>query len=252
MANPYFETKPSIWKTTLALLLFANLVSPALAAGTPTAGIRDIRIRNAVYDPDQVFIIETDLRFSTTIHFSRGERFEAVIAGDTESFEITPITDLGNVISIKPHVSRAITNMTVITNRRTYSFELREGHIKGPTGRFYEVRFRYPEEARRTAARNSPKGFQPPKSHTYKIAGDGDFRPTSVYDDGRYTYFLFPEGLRQPAIFKADAQGRERTVNWTQQGNTVRVLGLNDYWTLRIDDTALCIARDATTIYVRN
>lgn len=236
----------------LSALMASALATPVLAAGTPTGGARDIRIRNAVYDPNQVFVIETDLRFSTTIHFGRGERFEAVIAGDTESFEITPITDLGNVISIKPHVSRAVTNMTVITNRRTYSFELREGHINGPTGRFYEVRFSYPDEVQRRTVGGNPKGYEAPRNYGYRIAGEGDFQPASVYDDGRYTYFVFREGVRQPAIFKADDQGRERTVNWTQQGDTVRVLGVNDSWTLRIDDDALCVARDNSVLTVGN
>lgn len=248
MNMPHLHRAPTLRSVVLSALLIMSLASPATTAGTPTGGARDIRIRNAVYDPDQVFIIETDLRFSTTIHFGRGERFEAVIAGDTESFEITPITDLGNVISIKPHVARAVTNMTVITNRRTYSFELREGHIKGATGRFYEVRFTYPEDIRRTKSSGITKGFEPPKNHAYQIAGTSDFQPTSVYDDGRYTYFHFPEGVRQPAIFKADAQGRERTVNWTQQGNVVRVLGVNTFWTLRIDDDALCVARDLSAL----
>ena len=175
-----------------------------------------------------------------------------MIAGDTESFEITPITDLGNVISIKPHVRRAVTNMTVITNRHTYSFELREGHLDGPTGRFYEVRFSYPEEARRRTAGDTPKGYLAPRNHAYKVAGEADFQPSSVYDDGRYTYFVFRDGVRQPAIFKADAQGRERTVNWTQAGDVVRVLGVNAYWTLRIDDAALCIARDGSVLTVGN
>ena len=35
MANPYFKARPSIWKTTLALLLFANLASPALQPERP-------------------------------------------------------------------------------------------------------------------------------------------------------------------------------------------------------------------------
>ena len=237
---------------TLALILLAPLASGVHAAATPKGGSKDIRIRTAVYDPDQVYVIETDLRFSTTIHFGRGERFQAVIAGDTQSFEITQITDLGNVISIKPHVARATTNMTVITNRHTYSFELREGKISGRTGRFYEVRFSYPEDTKRKRTSKTAKSYEPPKNYAYKIAGRADFQPTSVYDDGKYTYFTYADGVRQPAIFKADDQSRERTVNWTQQGKTVRVLGINQFWTLRIDSTALCIARDSATIYVRN
>ena len=235
----------------LTLSILAAFASSANAAATPSGGAHDIRVRNAVYNPDQVYLIETDLKFATTIHFGRGERFKAVIAGDTESFEITPVTNLGNVVSIKPHVRGAVTNMTVITNRRTYSFELREGKISGRTGRFYEVRFSYPEDRSRKSS-TTPKGFEAPKNYNYGISGKGDFQPVSVYDDGRYTYFTFAEGIRQPAIFKADSDGRERTINWTQQGNTVRVLGISNYWTLRIDDYALCVARDTSAIIARN
>ncbi|MBO9443908.1 TrbG/VirB9 family P-type conjugative transfer protein [Phaeobacter italicus] len=233
------------------LLLALALPAAALAEATPKGGPLDIRIRYATYNENQVFRIETDLRHSTTIHFGRGERFEAVIVGDTESFQVDPIPELGNVLTIKPHVARASTNMTVITNRRSYSFHLREGSIPNRTGMFFEVRFLYPEDERRTRT-STPKGFEAPRNYAYLVSGESDFRPGSVYDDGRYTYFTFPENTRQPAIFKADDQGRERTVNWTQDGNTVRVLGVNDYWTLRIDDEALCIARDSTTIYVSN
>ncbi|MEM8993093.1 MAG: TrbG/VirB9 family P-type conjugative transfer protein [Pseudomonadota bacterium] len=234
----------------LAILLF---VTPAigLAEATPQGGPKDIRIRYAVYDESQVFRIETDLRHSTTIQFGRGERFEAVIVGDTESFQVDPIPELGNVLTIKPHVQNASTNMTVITNRRTYSFHLREGTIPGQSGMFFEVRFRYPEDDRRARlASAQPKGFEAPRTYSYKIAGEGDFRPVSVYDDGRFTYFTFPETGRQPAIFKADSRGRERTVNWTQAGNTVRVSGVNAYWTLRLGAEALCIYRDTSVIYV--
>lgn len=240
--------RPALLATLLCLL-------PAivLAEATPQGGAKDIRIRTALYDESQVFRIETDLRHATTIHFGQGERFEAVIVGDTESFQVDPIPELGNVLTIKPHVQNAATNMTVITNRRSYSFHLREGSIPGRTGMFFDVRFRYPEDAR--AARGSatqPKGFQAPRTYAYRIAGDGDFRPVSVYDDGRFTYFTFPETGRQPAIFKADSRGRERTVNWTQAGNTVRVSGVNAFWTLRLGEEALCVSRDTSTIYVSN
>lgn len=237
--------------STFAAVLIALSTTAAHSEATPTGGSLDVRIRSATYNENQVFRIETDLRHSTTIHFGRGERFEAVIVGDTESFQVDPIPELGNVLTIKPHVENASTNMTVITNRRRYTFHLREGSIPGRTGMFFEVRFRYPEDERRTrGAGAGPKGFEAPQNHAYRMAGDGDFRPVSVYDDGRFTYFTFPETSRQPAIFKADAEGRERTVNWTQIGNTVRVQGVNTYWTLRIGNDAICIARDTSAIYV--
>ena len=234
-----------------AVALF--LASPALAENVPRGGSLDTRIRTATYNADQVFVIETDLRHSTTIHFGRGERFMAVIVGDTESFQVDPIPELGNVLTIKPHVRNASTNMTVITNRRAYSFHLREGTIPGRVGMFFEVRFRYPGDKRRAAAASSqPKSFGAPRNDNYRVSGEGDFRPSHIYDDGRYTYFTFAENGRQPALFKADDRGRERTVNWTQQGNTVRVLGVNTYWTLRIGEDAICAKRDDSAIHVSN
>ena len=233
-------------------LLALALPVAANAEATPQGGPLDIRIRTAVYNENQVYRIETDLRHSTTIHFGAAERFEAVIVGDTESFQVDPIPELGNVLTIKPHVANASTNMTVITNRRTYSFHLREGSIPNRTGMFFEVRFRYPDEERSAAGATQPKGFEAPRNYNYRVSGEGDFRPSHIYDDGRYTYFVFPENTRQPALFKADNQGRERTVNWTQQSNTVRVLGVNTYWTLRIGDEAICAMRDESAIYVSN
>ncbi|MEM5469772.1 MAG: TrbG/VirB9 family P-type conjugative transfer protein [Paracoccaceae bacterium] len=233
------------------LLVALAFPATAFAEVTPTGGPLDVRIRYADYNENQVFRIETDLRHSTTIHFGRGERFEAVIVGDTESFQVDPIPEIGNVLTIKPHIEGASTNMTVITNRRSYSFHLREGSIPNRTGMFFEVRFRYPEDGRRTQA-TTAKGFKAPRNYNYLVSGDSDFRPATVYDDGRYTYFTFPENGRQPAIFKADDIGRERTVNWTQDGSTVRVLGVNDNWTLRIGDEALCVVRDRSAIYVSN
>ncbi len=239
-------------KTRLICAAVLLIASPALAENVPRGGSLDSRIRTATYNADQVFVIETDLRHSTTLHFGAGERFEAVIVGDTESFQVDPIPELGNVLTIKPHVQSASTNMTVITNRRTYSFHLREGTIPGRAGMFFEVRFRYPGDQRRTAGSTQPKGFVAPRNTNYRVSGTGDFRPRHIYDDGRYTYFVFPENVRQPALFKADEQGRERTVNWTQQGNTVRVLGVNTYWTLRIGEDAICARRDAGALSASN
>lgn len=217
----------------------------AEAASTPSAGPRDPRIRIATYNADQVYVIETDLLHATTIHLGVGEQFVAVIAGDTRSFNIEPIVPAGNVLSIKPTVQDARTNMTVLTTRRTYSFALREGAREGE---FFDVRFRYPNDERGSGSFFGKSGFQPPKNFNYQVAGSGDFRPMRIYDDGRHTYFIFPENTRRPAIFRADADGRERSVNSTQQGNAVRILGVGDFWTLRIGDQAICVRRNNAAI----
>lgn len=238
---------------TATLLAGSLAPCPALAEATPRGGVTDDRIRTAVYDPDQVYVIETDLAHATTIRLGAGERFAAVAVGDTESFQVDPIPELGNVITIKPHVAGASTNMTVITDRRSYNFHLREGRSRA---QFFEVRFTYPGGGRgagdetaklpggavRTTTGATPSGTV---NGGYLASGSQDFRPTQVWDDGRHTYFRFAASARQPAIFKADARGRERSVNWTQQGDVVRVRGLSRDWTLRIGEEAVCVRRGA-------
>ena len=56
-----------------ALLLALAMPVAASAEATPQGGPLDIRIRTAVYNENQVYRIETDLRHSTTIHFGAGE-----------------------------------------------------------------------------------------------------------------------------------------------------------------------------------
>ena len=248
----------------LALGTAALAPSPGLAEATPRGGATDARIRTAVYDADQVYAIETTLGFSTTIRLGPGERFAAVVAGDTESFQVDPIPELGNVVTLKPRVAGATTNMTIVTDARSYNFILREGRSRT---QFFEVRFTVPggraggEATRRAsagwddtskapataaAARASSAGAASaaPARFTYFASGGGDIRPTAVWDDGRYTYFRFAEEARQPAIFRAEASGRERSVNWTQRGDAVRVRGVNRDWTLRLGDEVVCVRRD--------
>ncbi len=120
--------------------------------------------------------METDLRHATTIHFGQGETFQAVIVGDTESFQVDPIPEIGNILTIKPHVAKARTNMTVVTNRRTYSFDLVENAIVG--AEFFEVRFDYPQDRRASASQSFvSKGAPAVRNASYKRAGDGDFAP---------------------------------------------------------------------------
>ena len=235
------------------LLAVALAPSSVLAEATPRGVATDDRIRTAVYDPDQVYVIETDLAHATTIRLGPGERFAAVAVGDTESFQVDPIPELGNVVIVKPHVAGASTNMTVITDARSYNFHLREGRSRA---QFFEVRFTYPGGGRRgggdetaklpggTAGGGSATSTTGTINGGYLASGSQDFRPTQVWDDGRHTYFRFGAEARQPAIFKADARGRERSVNWTQMGeDVVRVRGLSRDWTLRIGEEALCVRR---------
>ena len=237
------------WLYTLSAVAALCAAGSAQAEVLPKGMKNDPRLRTAIFDPAQVYMVETDLKVATTIRFGEGEHFKAVIVGDTESFQIDPLPDLGNVLAIKPHVAGAVTNMTVITNRHSYAFQLREGAIRGGGGEFFEVRFEYPEAGNRTGSRFTAKGFDAPKHYGYMVAGKADFMPVSIFDDGKYTYFTFGENQQQPSVFKVDSNtGKERSANWTQMQQTIRVLGVQQAWSLRLGDQVICVKRSTAAV----
>lgn len=218
------------------------LGSAASAETVARAYSEDPRIRQYTYDEHQVYRLPTYLRYITAIEFPAGETIDSVQIGDSASWEIVRL-DRGNVLTIKPVIEGAYTNMNVYTNARAYSFELQSGEAgAGSTNPSYRVNFRYPDEeaaSRQAASKLAPRI----KDFNYYVAGEATgFRPYRVYDDGQRTYFLFDGDAPRPAIFAANAQGREAIVNTRQEGNVVVVERTSPYWTLRLGEEELCVA----------
>ena len=130
----------------LAAALAAALANPLLAETAPRPFPQDSRIRQYIYDEHEVFRLDTYTRFITSIEFAPGEDVESVQVGDSESWQIVRLAR-GDVLSVKPLIEGAYTNMTVYTNRRPYTFELRANPGQaGASGLTYRVGFAYPEE----------------------------------------------------------------------------------------------------------
>jgi type IV secretion system protein VirB9 len=117
----------------------------------------------------------------------------------------------------------------VVTNKRVYQLSLDARHVAGLTGAhskgmFFEVRFRYPDDAAALAraqragaeqARLVAKLDATPKpiNWDYYACGERSLWPSEVYDDGRFTYLRFPDAQEIPAIFIINADGTESLVN---------------------------------------
>src|SRR5205085_7069271 len=89
-----------------------------------------------------------------TIRFSEDEHIENVAIGDSTKWQVTP-NKRANLLFVKPLADRAVTNMTVVTDRRTYLFDL----VASPTARdpLYVLSFKYPaEEAGPTQLADAP------------------------------------------------------------------------------------------------
>lgn len=105
----------------------------------------DNRIKTYVYSPNEIFLMVLQYGFQSHIEFAGGEEIQTISLGDAYAWEVTP---LANRLFIKPLVKNIRTNMTIITNQRTYQFDVVSEEIeKGLEKEMaYVVRFYYPKD----------------------------------------------------------------------------------------------------------
>jgi type IV secretion system protein VirB9 len=217
--------------TAFVLLL---LLTPTFASAEsiPKSGRYDARIKTVAYNAADVVKIIGHYGYSTDIEFASGEHVQSVALGDSLAWEVAPV---GSHLFVKPREDNAVTNATVVTNKRVYQLSLDARHAAGLTGphsagMFFEVRFRYPEDAAALARAEQAKAEQarlvarldaPPKplNWNYYACGERSLWPSEVYDDGRFTYLRFPNAQEVPAIFIINADGSESLVNGAMRGD---------------------------------
>ncbi|AZL16432.1 TrbG/VirB9 family P-type conjugative transfer protein [Rickettsiales endosymbiont of Stachyamoeba lipophora] len=133
-------------KITLCLLalILPNLVSAEELHNPSQQGLKvDSRIKTFVYDESDIYKIVVHKGFQTSIELGSNEEVETISLGAPYAWTITPV---GRRIFIKPHEENIHTNMSIITNKRSYQFEVL---AKKPSNKIddrlaYVVRFYYP------------------------------------------------------------------------------------------------------------
>ncbi|MDF2965664.1 MAG: Type secretion system protein VirB9 [Rickettsiaceae bacterium] len=106
----------------------------------------DNRIKTYVYNPNEIYLLVLHFGFQSHIEFAKGEEIETLSLGDTYAWKLTP---LGNRLFIKPMEKNIRTNMTIITNKRTYQFDLVAKELEEEDDErdlVYLVRFFYPKK----------------------------------------------------------------------------------------------------------
>jgi type IV secretion system protein VirB9 len=223
----------------LALVLSA----PAVAQDAPAA---DPRLETLTFDESQVFTIRGKVLVQTTIKFAPDEMIENVAVGDSNAWQIQP-NKAQTILFVKPLEPSARTNMTVVTDKRTYLFDLVASPRNSP---LYVLQFQYPElerarveaaiaaaeEAERKAAEDEanavaqakaggPSDVVDPALLNFEWAGAGEagLLPARTYDDGEAVFLTWPAGTAIPAILVTNADGDEGPVNFTVRGDTVVV-----------------------------
>ena len=111
----------------------------------------DRRLVSRLYNADEVIQLDGQAGVQASIAFAEDEHIENVAVGDSSSWQITP-NKRANLLFVKPLAARARTNMTVVTDRHTYFFDLVAGASATP---LYVLRFTYPDEPK--PAKVTPK-----------------------------------------------------------------------------------------------
>lgn len=143
-------------RSLLALLIPFCLAMPQ-AASAEVPIVTDSRIKTLVYNPNEVYTITTHYGYQSNIEFGLKETIETVSVGDRIAWQIIPA---GRRLFIRAQESNAHTNMTIVTNRRAYQFDLRSSSadaVFGSEELTYVVRFYYPDEQ----AQANPASYRP-------------------------------------------------------------------------------------------
>ena len=225
---------------TRALLAAALLAAAPLALAAP-ARADDARLVERLYSPDEVVTIQGHTNVQATIRVEDDEQIENVAIGDSQKWQVTP-NRRANLLFVKPLTERAATNMTVVTDKRTYLFDL----VASPANRnpLYVLSFTYPEEPEEVqqaeaaevegpnpvelAAATDPYAVVDPAllNHAWGKRGDRKLLPAAIYDDGNATFLTWPAGTPLPAILIKDHKGDEGPVNYAVRGDVIVVDGV--------------------------
>jgi len=228
---------------------FRLTLAAAVLAFAPPAAAQDNRLQTLVFDENAVVRIDGRVKVQTTIKFAPDEVIENVAIGDSAAWQVQP-NKAQTILFVKPLELAARTNMTVVTDRRTYLFDLVASPRNAP---LYVLQFRYPElekaeeEARlamaaeaealalraaanpaELAAANDPYAVVDPASlnFAWASAGAAELLPSRAFDDGDAVFLSWPAGIAIPAILVTNDEGVEGPVNFTVRGDTVVVDGV--------------------------
>lgn len=117
----------------------------------------DSRIRLLHYNENDIYTLTTRVGYQSYIEFSDKENIDTISVGDRSFWQIIPS---GNRLFIRPLQQDAATNMTVITNRFSYQFDLKslsEPRFSGKSSTSSENDEEKTDDAKAAAAREAER-----------------------------------------------------------------------------------------------
>ena len=224
----------------VAIGFAAGCAVSAHAAKTPRPLLTDQRIKQVMYDPNQVYEVVANYGYQTVLEFEKDEVVMGRALGDTIAWQ-TRFHQ--NMLFLKPVEPNAATNLTVMTNKRTYYFALSSSNKARL--RTFLVRFVYDTDmVMSAAALPKGKGVAPQRLNLdYGVSGDkASVALRRVFDDGQFTYFGFEENAEIPSFYIVGPDGTESLVNVRREGDYMVVERVGKLFSLRNGKATLCVA----------
>ena len=214
----------------VACVLLSIVAAPSARADwVPAPGRGDPKIRIAPYSRNRVYRLYGYVGYQIDIEFAKGERFDGLAAGNIEGIAFKAD---GRHLFLKPRVPHLRTNLTVLTNRRSYEFDYSVSP-KTPYSAvrqvIYALRFTYPrppvvalQHAKQRIAADLARGPAVRRNFDYWYCGSPSLKPERVWDNGVQTWIRFGARQALPAIFVLGADGNESLVNFSiRRGDVV-------------------------------
>ena len=211
------------------------------ASTVPRSMSSDHRVKLVAYDANNIVNLKGHYGYQTQITFANGEQVQSVSLGDSLAWQAVPVS---NYLFIKP-IAASKTNMTVITNLHSYTFQLdSETQEATPT---YKLQFTYPADYATLINTNNVGNLNPGSLNwKYSFTGEKTIAPVKAFDNNQFTYFKFnTKGLgRLPAVFMVDRKKNESLVNYHMEGDYLVVHGVGRQFTLRHGDEIASVYND--------
>lgn len=215
------------WGLLLAAMQLAAI--QAIGAVSPTPGDADSRVRIASYDAGQVYRLHGYIGYQIDLEFEAGERFIGLGAGDIDALSFV---GKENHLFLKPRALKVATNVTVLTDRRSYQFEYSASPhpAADDTEVIYVLRFVYAPSTQQRSAQAEARRLDEdlrlasaarPRNVDYWYCGDEALRPTAASDDGVHTRLTFAANAELPAVFVRNDDGVESLLNFSMDEGDV-------------------------------
>lgn len=235
------------------IFIFFTILFYAFVAQAAIPIATDSRIKTFIYNESEVFHLTVHYGYQSNIEFAKNEEIETMSMGNSYSWKITPV---GRRLFIKALEGAARTNMTIITNKRTYQFELES---KNPDNNLdddlvYVARFYLPDKSfnsprpRVDSAKFLPQAIRKKEkfNFNYTLSGANDIAPTKVFDDGAKTFLKFSNNNAViPHIFIDNGAGGEVRASFSRQGEYIVIKRLVKKLILRLNQSVVQVFNES-------